>query len=170
MTRALPVLLLLMLGCANNEVARWKQKTDADVVAIVRRYQAANISEVETVLTDYLALADEYERSGWSRYGAPGWIDELRSNCEARLAVFYRALGNGEAYQTHLRRAIAHRKRAHPEHDYTEEDVCGCVENLDAANIQPNWRKQLKQDGAVNLSKPVGSETNRASAAVGSGP
>jgi hypothetical protein len=169
MTRALPVLLLLMLGCANNEVARWKQKTDADVVAYVRRYQAANISEVETVLKDYLAMADEYERSGWSRYGAPGWIDELRSNCEARLAVFYKALGNEEAYQTHLRRAIAHRKRTHPERDYTEKDVCGFVESLDAANIRPTWRKQLDQDRAVNLSQPVRSETNRASAAAGPG-
>src|SRR3954469_18100928 len=102
MKAILPVLLLLVVGCSKMEMARMKKQTDADVIRMVNRYQQAGTAEVETVLKDYLTLADDYERKGWARYGAPGWIDELRSLCEARLAVFYKAVGNVEAYQTHV--------------------------------------------------------------------
>jgi hypothetical protein len=139
----LPLLLSLIVGCSKIEMAKMKKQTDADVIRIVSRYRQAGTAEVEVVLKEYLALADEYERRGWARYGAPGWIDELRSNCEARLAVFYRAVGNREAYQTHVRSAIAHRKRANPDVPYTEEGVCGLVERLDEVHIQPRWHKEV---------------------------
>jgi hypothetical protein len=168
MTRQLPLLLLLLIGCADRDMAAWKKKTDADVVAIVGRYREAKVSEVETVIADYLALTDEYERRGWSRYGAPGWIDELRSLCEARLAVFYKATGREHEYREHVRRAIAFRKRVNQKADYTEEEICEAVERLDSGNIRPNWRKELGQDGAANGSQPIRSETNRTSSAAGS--
>jgi len=153
MKAVLPALLLLIVGCSKMEMASMKKQTDADAIRMVSRYQQAGTAEVETVLKDYLALADHYERKGWAPYGAPGWIDELRSLCEARLAVFYQAIGNSEAYRTHVYRAIQHRKRVYPDNIYTEEDVCGMVVRLDDANIQPRWRNEL--------SKPVPSDTLR---------
>jgi len=180
MMRVLAILLVLLIGCSDSDMATrkkktvadllaWQKKTDADVVAIVGRYREAKISQVESVFTDYLAMADDYERRGWSRYGAPGWIDELRSLCEARLAVFHKATGREDAYREHVRRAIAFRKRVNPDVDYTEEEVCGFVERLDSANIRPNWRRELgQQGGATNGSQPFSSETNRASSTAGS--
>jgi hypothetical protein len=124
-------------------MAKMRNQTDADAIRIVNRYRQAGTAEVESVLNEYLKLADEYERRGWARYGAPGWIDQLRSLCEARLAVFYKVRGDSEAYKTHVRRAIEHANRANPNSGHTEEDVCGLVERLDEANIQPKWRKEL---------------------------
>ena len=160
MMRVLPVLLVLLIGCSDSDMAtrrkkadaelvEWKKKTDADVLVIVARYREAKISQVESVFADYLAMADEYERRGWSRYGAPGWIDELRSLCEARLAVFHKATGRQDAYREHVRRAIAFRKRVYPDGDHTEEEVCGFVERLDSANLRPSWRRQLGQQQRV---------------------
>ena len=137
--------LVLIVGCGKIEMAQMKKQTDADVIKMVNRYKQAGVTEVDTVLNDYLALADEYERKGWGRYGAPGWIDELRGTCEARLAVFHKAIGNEAAYQTHVRRAIQQRKRAYPDIDYTEEDVCGWVERLDEVHIKPKWRDEVSR-------------------------
>ena len=122
-----------------------RRQTDADVIRIVKRYKEANVAEGTRVLNDYLALADDYERRGWERYGAPGWIDELRSDCEARLAVFYKALGRDGAYQAHVNRAIAFRKRVNPRSDATAADLCNFVDGLDAANIQPRWRSEVSR-------------------------
>ena len=141
----LAVLLLLIVGCSKMEMARMQKQTDADVITMVNRYRQAGTAEVETVLKDYLTLADDYERKGWARYGAPGWIDDLRGLCEARLAVFHKAVGNTEAYQIHVHRAIEHLKRVHPDVAYTEQGVCVGVMRLDDANIQPRWRKELSK-------------------------
>lgn len=140
---ALPILLVLFLGCSKMEMANWKKQTDADSVRIVGRYKQAGVRDVEAVLNDYLGLADGYERRGWGRFGAPGWIDELRSNCEARLAVFYKATGKEDAYRSHVNRAIAFRTRAHPNTSCTADEVCGFVERLDALNIKPMWREEV---------------------------
>lgn len=134
------------------EMVRMKKQTDADVIRWVIRYRQAGTGEVEVVLKDYLALADEYERKGWARYGAPGWIDELRSICEARLAVFSKAVGNMEAYQMHVHRAIEHRKRVYPGTDCTGDDICGFVERLDDIHIQPRWRTELNKRAPSALS------------------
>lgn len=163
MTRALPALILFLVACSRNDVGEWKQRTDADAVAIVQRYREAKISDVEAVLKDYLAMADEYEKRGWGRYGARGWIDDLRSLCEARIAVFCKATARDDAYREHVRRAIAFRKRVSPGIDYTEDEICAAVERLDSASIQPNWKKELRQDGTANGSQPVRSGTNRTS-------
>lgn len=139
----LPLLLVLAVGCSKIDMAKWNQQTGADVIEFVNRYRQAGTGEVETVLKDFLARGDEYDRLGWARYGAPGWIDEFRSNCEARLAVFHKVVGNIDAYQTHVRSAIAHLKRVHPDATYTEEDICGFVERLDEIHIKPQWRTEL---------------------------
>lgn len=139
----LPLLLVLVVGCSKIEMRKWNQQTGADAIEFVNRYRQAAPGEVETVLKDYLACGDEYERRGWARYGPPGWIDEFRSNCEARLAVFHKAAGNTDAYQIYVRRAIAHLKRVRPDTTYTEEDVCGFVERLDMIHIKPQWRTEL---------------------------
>ena len=145
MRRLVPLLLLLMLGCSKAEMARMSKKTGADAVSMARRYQQAPVSEVEACLNDYLALADEYERKGWGQYGAPGWIHELRGLCEGRLAAFHRAHGDPKSYHAHMDRALAHAKKANPGIDYVETDILERVERLDAANIPPNWRKQISQ-------------------------
>ena len=148
-------MLLLLVACSKVEMAKMKKQTDADVIRIVKRYKEAGVGEVEGVLNEYLALADDYERRGWGRYGAPGWIDELRSDCEARLAVFYKAVGKGDAYQMHASLAVADRKRANPKSTSTAEDLCEFVDKLDEANIQPRWRrdvaatKKASPDGAT---------------------
>jgi hypothetical protein len=150
MRRLVPLLLLLMVGCSKAEMARMSKKTGEDAVSMARRYQQAPVSEVEACLNDYLALADEYERRGWGKYGSPGWIHELRGLCEGRLAALHRALGNSKSYRAHMDRALAHTKKANPGTDYVETDILERVERLDAANIQPNWRKQFGQQiGAV---------------------
>lgn len=46
-----------------------KKQTDADVIRIVSRYRQAGIGEVEVVLKDYLALADEYGGGGGRAMG-----------------------------------------------------------------------------------------------------
>ena len=169
MTRVLSVLVLLVVGCSKSDVAQWKQKVEADADAFVQRYQKAKLSEVETILKDNLAKADEYERRGWSRYGFPGWIDGLRSRTEARLAVFYKATGKDDAYREQLLRAVAHFKRSHPDRDRTEDEIYGSVERLDSEVIRVNWRKELvQQDSAANASQAIRSGTNQPSSAAGS--
>src|SRR5262245_33168178 len=135
----LPLFLLSIVGCSKMEMRKMDKQTGADAIRIVSRYRQAGTGEVEVVLKDYLALADDYEQKGWARYGAPGWIDDLRSLCEARLAVFYKAVGSAAAYQAHVRRAIEYRKRINPNFTYTEEDICELAERLDDVNIQPRW-------------------------------
>jgi hypothetical protein len=137
-------------------MVKMRRQTDADVIRIVKQYKEAGVGEVEGVLNEYLALADDYERRGWGRYGAPGWIDELRSDCEARLAAFCKAVGKEDAYQLHARRAVADRKRANPNSTATAEDLCDFVERLDAANIQPRWRRDV-----AAMDKPSSNGTPR---------
>ena len=108
----MPVLLLFMLGCSRGDVTTWKHKTDADVVTFVRRYREAKLEDVEAVLRNYLAMADEYERREWRRYGAPGWIDELRSACEPDSQYSTRlretAMSIGSTCAARLRTVSAH--------------------------------------------------------------
>ena len=64
MKASLPLLLLLIVGCSKMEMARMRKQTDADVMRMVNRYRQAGTAEVEIVLKDYLALADDYEGKG----------------------------------------------------------------------------------------------------------
>lgn len=149
--RAAPLFLLLLVACSKVEMVKMRKKTDADVIRMVKRYKEAGVGEVEGVLNENLALADDYERRGWGRYGAPGWIDELRSGCEARLAVFYKAIGKDDAYQEHVSRAVMYRKRANKtanrnsnvDFNAAAKGLCEFVEKLDAAHIQPRWRRDV---------------------------
>jgi hypothetical protein len=169
MKRVPIIFLLLLVGCSKVEMARMEEKTGKDAVTMVQRYKQASAEQVETVLKDYLALADEYERRGWEQYGSPGWIENLRGLCEARLAVFHDALGRADLYGIHMQRAIAHFKRANPKPDYTDAGVRELIERLDVGNIQPRWRTIISQpDGAANGSQPIRSETNSTSPPAGS--
>jgi hypothetical protein len=158
------LLLLLLAGCSKIEMIKMKKKTDADVIRFIKSYKEAGVEEVEGVLNNYLALADDYERRGWGRYGAPGWIDELRSGCEARLAVFYKAVGKDDAYQGHVSRAITYRIRANRtanrksnvDFDAAAKGLCELVEQLDATNIQPRWRRDVAE-----IKKPSSNQTTR---------
>ena len=171
MTRHLPFLLLLsLIGCSNSEGDRIHEQIERDETAIVHRYQAARLSEVETVLKDYLALADRYETNGWGQHAKPGFVERLRGLTEGRLAVFYNALGKPELYRTHMNLALDHLRKSGQDGQYTDEGVRELVDRLDAANIQPAWRNEVSQQGgAANRSQPVSSETNRTSSAAGSG-
>jgi hypothetical protein len=172
MKHLLALLLLLLLGCskvdvARIEMARMRKKVDENVVRMVSRYQQASISEVEAALNDYLVLANDYERRGWSQYGSTGWIDDLRGLCEVRLALFKEAVGDTESYRFHMDRALAHMKKANPQVDYTEEGLRDGIERLDAVNIQPNWRKQLAQQiDAGKQNKPLRANTNQTSSST----
>jgi hypothetical protein len=154
------IFLVLLVGCSKVEMAAMDKKTGEDAVTMVQRYKEASVAEVETVLKEYLVLANEYERRGWGQYGSPGWIENLRGLIEARLAVFHDALGRADLYGTHMQRALAHFKRADPKPDYTEAGVRELIERLDVGNIQPRWRNMIRQ--------PIRSETNSTSPPAGS--
>ena len=130
---------------AQIEMAQMERKTGQDVVIMVQRYKEASVSQVEAVLNEYLALADDYEKRGWEKYGSPGWIEHLRAMCEGRLAVFYKATGKPELYRQHVDLAIAHLKKKRPGGEVTEEQVIALIDGLDSKNIDPNWRKEIGQ-------------------------
>ncbi len=165
---------ILCAGCSKIEMARAAEQKDRDETMIVQRYKRASLSEVEPVMNDYLAIADTYEQRGWAKYGPPGWIEYLRSLCEGRLAVFFKASGKPDLYKLHMSRAVTHLRKRSPEAKGTDEEAAAQLEDLvnglDTKNIAPNWRKLLGQpDGSANRSQPVGSQTNRTSSAAGSG-
>lgn len=111
---------------------------------MVSRYQAAGVMEVESVLNEFLALADGYERRGWGRYGAPGWIENLRGLSEARLSNFFDATGRPELSRLHLERAMVHFRRLDPKVAWTESGIREGIAGLDASNIQPRWWIELR--------------------------
>lgn len=119
---------------------------------MVSRYQAAGVNEVESVLNEFLALADDYERRGWGKLGAPGWINDLRGLCEARLAVYFEATGKRDLFQVHMGRALEHFKKVNPGVNPTEAGTREGIERLDAANIQPRWRTELSAGSAATSS------------------
>jgi hypothetical protein len=161
---------LLCAGCSKIERARAAEQKERDEAMIVQRYKQASLSEVEGVMNDYLAIANAYEQRGWGKFGPPGWIEYLRALCEGRLAVFFKASGKSDLYKLHMSRAVAHLRKRSPGAKGTDEEAAAQLEELvnglDTKNIGPNWRKLLGQPGgAANRGQPVGSETNRASAA-----
>jgi len=143
------LLLLLIAGCSPNKRAEMEQKVGQDHVMMVSRYQAAGVNEVESVLNEFLALADDYERRGWGKLGAPGWINDLRGLCEARLAVYFEATGKRDQFQVHMGRALEHFKKVNPGVNPTEAGTREGIERLDAANIQPRWRTELRSGPAA---------------------
>ena len=154
-------------------MARAAEQKERDEAMIVQRYKQASLSEVESVLNDYLALADTYEQRGWAKYGPPGWIEYVRALSEGRLAVFFKASGKQDLYSLHMDRAVAHLRKRSPEASGTDEEAAAQLEELvnglDSKNIDPNWRKLLGQPaGGANGRQPFSSETGRASAAAAS--
>jgi hypothetical protein len=137
------VISLLTFGCSNIAKHAMQRKTGKDADVMVQRYKEASVSQVETVLRDYLALTDDYERRGWEKYGRSGWIDYLRAMCEARLAIFYKATGQPELYRQQMNHAITHLKTRYPDGSFTEEKIVKLIDGLDSANIQPKWRKEI---------------------------
>ncbi len=138
------MLLLLVAGCSRNERAQMEQKVGEDHVRMVSRYQAAGVMEVESVLNEFLALADGYERLGWGKYGAPGWIENLRGLNEARLSNLFDATGRPELSRLHLERALVHFRRLDPKVAWTESGIREGIAGLDASNIQPRWWTELR--------------------------
>jgi hypothetical protein len=164
---------ILCAGCSKIEMARAAEQKDRDEAVIVQRYKQASLSEVESVMNDYLAIADTYEQRGWAKYGPPGWIEYLRSLCEGRLAVFFKASGKPDLYKLHISRAVAHLRKRSPGVKGTDEEAAAQLEELvnglDAKNIAPNWRKLLGQPGGLaNRSQPFGSLPIRKPLAAGS--
>ena len=97
--------LSICAGCAKIEMAQMERKTRQDANLMVQRYKEASVSQVEAVLNDYLALADDSEKRGWEKYGSPGWIEHHRAMCEGRLAVSWRG-GNFLGYRYLFRRLV----------------------------------------------------------------
>ena len=145
---------LLCAGCSKIDTARAVEQKDQDAAIFVQRYQDASLSQVEPVLNDYLAMADDYERRGWSKYGPPGWIEYLRALCEGRLAVFFKASGKQDLYKLHMDRAVAHLRKRSPGVLATNQEAAAWLEDLinrlDTKNINPNWRKILGQPASAN--------------------
>ena len=123
------------------------RETGQDAIVMTQRYKEASVSEVEPVLNQYLELADQYEKKGWEKYGKPGWIEDLRAICEARLAVFFKTSGEQDLYRLHLDRAVAHMRKLRPDILESDEELAASIEKrvngLDAENIDPEWRKDL---------------------------
>src|SRR5262249_15605469 len=147
--------LLALVGCSKPDAEKVQEQIERDELTIVDRYRIANVSEVERVLNDYLAMADGYEAKGWAKYARPGWIETLRGLTEGRLAVFYDARGQPESYRTHMNLAIEHFRKAGRQGNYTNESIRHLIDHLDAKNIKPMWRKEIdEQKGATNASQP----------------